>query len=117
MFYKKEKEEAFSLKDLQFCPDSPQLFELWMRFVNSKANTKAGGATTQDDSDAASFVDSSDDCKGSDTSESKESNASHISSGDSAIVEESRVVPALNEAIKSNNHGGVNLLQKSARNK
>ena len=98
VFYTKEEEEAFSLKDLQLSPDSQQLFELWMRFVNSKANTKAERATTQDSE--SSFVNSSEDGNGSDTSESRESNASHISSGDSAFVEESAVVPTLVEAIK-----------------
>ena len=109
---KKEKQEkvAFSLNDLQFCPGSPQLFELWIRFENSKANTKAERATTQDSE--SSFVNSSEDGNGSDTSESRESYASDFSSGDSAVVEESDVAPALAEAIKNNDGGAVKLMNK-----
>ena len=81
-----------------------------MRFVNSKANTKAERATTQDSE--SSFVNSSEDGNGSDTSESRESNASHISSGDSAIVEESDVAPTLAEAIKSKNDGAVKMMKR-----
>ena len=94
--YYKDEEEPPSLLYVDLTPHERELYDLWVRFIESKANTA-------DDSDAASFVDSSDDCIGSDTSESTESNASHISSGDSAILEERDVAPKLAEALKSNN--------------
>ena len=112
VYYSKDEEEAPSLLYVDLTPHEQELYDLWVLFVDSKANTEAGGATTQDDSDAASFVDSSDDCIGSDTSESKEPNASHISSGDSAIVEESDVAPTLAEAIKSNNDRAVKMMKR-----
>ena len=99
---------------VELTPHEQELYDWWVLFVDSKSNTEAGGATTQDDSDAASFVDSSasDDCIGSDTSESTESNASHISSGDSAIVEEREVAPTLAKALKSNNPKAVTMMQR-----
>ena len=105
VYYSNDEEDAPSLLYEDLTAHEQELYPFWVKFVDSKANTP-------DDSDASSFVDSSDDFIGSDTSESTESNASHISSGDSAILEESDVAPKLAEALRSNNPGGVNLLQR-----
>ena len=111
-FEKEEEEEAPSLSDLHLSRDMQETFELWLRFRKNIANAKARSATTQDSD--TSFVDSSEDAKGSDTSESTESNASHIS-GDSAVVEESAVVPRLAEAIKSRDEEGVRIGERRLR--
>ena len=113
VLFHKEEEEAPSLSDLQLSRDMQETFELWLRFRKNITNAKARSATTQDSD--SSFVDSSEDNKGSDTSESKESNASHISSGDSAVVEESAVVPTLAEAIKSRDEEGVRIGERRLR--